>query len=420
MNVKVDSTQKKPNVSHVADDSERRAGSTAALIIGFTIQGLAIARALSKEGIVVYAIERSPGGGLFSMRHPVFHTRHVKFSYFENLLDKNLIVTLLEYRQAIPEERVVLYPASDNTVAALARYWDELDGHYVLSWHDCRDEIAKIIQKGCLPSYCDSVGVRYPKTAIIQSDSDVDSCIESLAFPMLVKPNKPASSFKTHICSNKAELLNFAKAESSNWPLVVQEWIDGPDSNLYFYNCFLVHGKEHFGMAGRKVRASPPNLGRATVTETSADPGVCEVSQQLLKAFQISGPVALEFKKDNLGQYWFIEANVGRTEFCVDLPIQAGFNLPYIEFMYALRRVLPEVREVDECIWYDTDKEPFSHIVLCAKERTFQPHGKKQVFPYMGQERLVVLMAALVWSVAKISERVLRKIESLRGNANAY
>lgn len=413
MNVKADFTQIDQNVSRVADDSERRAGTTAALVIGFTIQGLAVARALSKKGIVVYAIERFPKGGLFSMRHPVFHTRHAKFSYFENLLDKNLINALLEYRQAIPEERVVLYPASDNTVAALAKYWDELDGHYVLSWHDCRDEIAKIIQKGCLPSYCDSVGVRYPKTAIVQSDSDVDSCIESLAFPMLVKPNKPASSFKTHICSNEAELRSFIKIESSNWPLVVQEWIDGPDSNLYFYNCFLVRGQEHFGMAGRKVRASPPGLGRATVTETSEDPGVYEISQQLLKAFPISGPVALEFKKDNQGQYWFIEANVGRTEFCVDLPIQAGFNLPYIEFEYALGRTLPEVGEVDECIWYDTDKEPFSYMAMCANERTVQPHGKKQVFPYLGQEKLVVLMAALVWGVAQIAERVLRKIKPL-------
>ena len=162
-------------------------------------------------------------------------------------------------------------------------------------------------------------------------------------------------------------------------------------------------------MTGRKVRASPPGLGRATITETCDDRGVYEASQKLLGAFRISGPVALEFKRDNQGQYWFIEANVGRTEFCVDLPVQAGFNLPHVEFRYALGDSLPAVEKVEECIWYDTVKEPFSYVNLCATEKTIRPHGKRQVFPYWRQERPTVLVVALFWTISQLGDRVLRK-----------
>src|SRR5690606_27363536 len=138
-------------------------------------------------------------------------------------------------------------------------------------------------------------------------------------------------SFKTHICSSKDELYNFVSSQRDNWPLVVQELIEGPDSNLYFYSSFLSRGRELFGMSGRKVRASPPGLGRATIIESVEDTGVREAAQRMTAQWQISGPVALEFKKDRNGSYWFIEANVGRTEYCIDLMIQAGFNVPFIE-----------------------------------------------------------------------------------------
>ena len=385
--------------------------SSAALVIGFTIQGLAIARALSREGVTVYAIERGDESRSFSLKHPVFHSRYARFSFYESLLGEDLVEALLDVREKIPERTVVLYPASDNTVNVLASHWERLADHYVLSWSDCRHDVANIILKGALPAYCDAVGVRYPKTEVVETDRDVEACADKLQFPVLVKPNKPASSFKTHVCSNTKELLDFVRAQSENWPLVVQEWIDGPDSNLYFYTCFLAGGKECFGLAGRKVRASPPGLGRATVIETVSDPGVSEAAQILLGAFDISGPVAMEFKKDNDGKYWFIEANVGRTEYCVDLSIQAGFNIPYVEYNYALGNSLPLPSEIEESIWFDTDKEPFCYIALCLTKKTLRPHGKRLVFPYYRNENIRLQLVAVFFACRDISSRAFKKLK---------
>jgi predicted ATP-grasp superfamily ATP-dependent carboligase len=377
--------------------------TAAALVIGFTIQGLAVARALAKQGVKVYAIERAG-------QSTTFGTRYATIFHYEALIGERLVETLLDVRQRIPESRVVIFPASDNTVATLGKHWPRLANHYVLSWADCRDEIVRIIQKGSLPAYCDATGTSYPKTAVIGTDADIEACVTRLSFPVLVKPNKPASSFKTHIAPDERHLRSFVSKERENWPLVVQEWIDGPDSSLYFYSCFLDHGTELFGMTGRKVRASPPGLGRATVIQSLDDDGVRLASSRLIKALPVSGPASLEFKKDAAGRYWFIEANVGRTEFCIDLPIQAGFNVPHMEFNLALGRDVPTPTGVRHAIWFDTEKEPFSYVALCARHGTLRPFGKRLVFPYFGHGEPRLVAAAGIAAGRNIAQRALRKV----------
>ncbi len=110
--------------------------------------------------------------------------------------------------------------------------------------------------------------------------------------------------------------------------------------------------------------------------------------RKLIPAFDVSGPVALEFKKGPDGEFWFIEANVGRTEFCVDLAIQAGFNIPLLEFQQAIGEPLAvSGGDIEPSVWFDTDKEPFCYLALCIQERTFRPFGKTPVFPYWGRKK---------------------------------
>ena len=60
--------------------------AVAALVIGFTIQGLAIARALKREGVKVYALAHESGGGLLGLKHPVFYSDNVHVLYSKEAL----------------------------------------------------------------------------------------------------------------------------------------------------------------------------------------------------------------------------------------------------------------------------------------------------------------------------------------------
>lgn len=386
----------------------------AALIVGFTIQGLAIARSLISAGIPVYVVEKQLKARSIFGRHPLSLIRNLTFLPYEDLVDDGLIKSLLDCRSKIGESKVVLYPASDNTVRTLARSWEMLDPHYRLSWSKCRNEVAQIIQKGALPEYCESAGILFPVTRVIGQSDDIDDAVSGLRYPVIVKPNKPASSFKTCLCDNQDDLISFVHTERDNWPLVVQEWVDGGDDSLFSYTTFLHHGDEVVSMASRKVRASPPGLGRATVVESVEDIGVESASKKLLEQLQVSGPIAMEFKKDSKGNYWFIEANVGRTEYCVDLAIQSGLDLPLLEFNQALNVPFPKLAgAVEPSIWYDTDKEPFCYLALCLKEKTLKPRGKNTIFPYWGRERASVLFAAFMRTFEEMVGRIIRKIRSI-------
>lgn len=385
-----------------------RDSDSAALVIGFTIQGLAIARALRKSGVNVYAIVQGGHDGRV-IKHPALYSDNATILYADNLRAEGLVDALLTARKVIPESRVVLYPVTDNSVIALAKQWPALDSEYILSWASCRGEVECIVEKRNLPGYCESADVLYPKTFVIDSDEDINPCLKNLGFPILLKPNKQGFSFKTHRCDTSRELISFVQSRASDWPLIAQEWVEGGDSSLYFYTCFSINGDEYFGFSGRKVRASPPGVGIATVLETFDEPGVRDAAQKLLPELKVSGPIAMEFKKDSEGNFRFIEANVGRMEFCVDLAIQAGFNLPYVEFNYATGAPLPMAETWQDCIWFDTDKEPLCYAMLCLTEGTLRPHGKSPVLPYHGQERLRVRLAAIFEMMRKFSTRIFRR-----------
>lgn len=383
----------------------------AALIVGFRIQGLAIARALSSSGISVYGLEPASAARI-ELKRPVLYTSSARVLFARSLSGDALLEALLDARKSIPESRVVLYPTSDHAVMTIARNWADLEAHYDLSWAECRDRVEQVIQKTNLPALCSSAGVRCPNTVTIRTEQDLQQCVQRLKFPMLLKPNRQSFAFKTHRCETLDELYAFAGPRLDGGPLIAQEWIEGPDRSLYFYSCFSDRGAEYFGFTGRKVRTSPPEVGIATVIETEVEAGVREAARKLLPVLGLSGPVAMEFKKDALGRYWFIEANVGRTEYCVDLAIQAGFNLPDVEYRHALGEALPPVPELTECMWFDTDKEPFCYAHLCLKERTLRPHGKTPVFPYYRQERWLVRAAAVLEIVKKLYGRAVERLGS--------
>jgi len=385
--------------------------TSAALIIGFTIQGLAIARALSRSGVRVYALVKDEIRNSRLPKHPVYYTRHAEFFYTNSLSGERLVESLIELRRSLPEPTVVLYAANDLTVLTLSASWPELGRHYALSWADCRGQIERVVRKSNLPSFCEKAGVACPVTLDLPSPDHFDRCLEQLSGPILVKPSTQAAAFKARRCATPDEFRRFVEgADRAAFPLVAQQWIGGPDTALYFYSCFAERGNDYFGLCGKKVRSSPPGVGIATVIETTRSDDVRDAARRLLRAFDISGPVAMEFKRDDEGVFWFIEANVGRTEYCVDLSICAGFNLPYVEHCFASGYPLPEVQETLECIWFDTDKEPFSYLALCAREKTMQPHGKRPVFPYIGRERLVVQLAALFEIARKFWTRLAGKI----------
>lgn len=322
---------------------------------------------------------------------PTVYTRYAKVHFRRGLNTGPLPRFLHELADEIgTKAKPVLFPTSDRIAKSIATAWDDLSSRYLLSWAHCRDLVLKLQRKDSLPEYCEKSGVRFPKSRVVASPQECETMLAGLEFPLVAKPAQPLSSFKAIRLETLDDLRRCVKEYGRDLPFVVQEWIEGPEPSLYSATSYVVHGEPLYQFTSRKIAAYPPGVGQGTVFETADAPEVAEISAKFLRTMDLSGPVAVEYKRDAQGRFWLIEPNVGRTEYCVDLAIQAGFNLPYVEYLHTAglptAGALP--KRTIECAWYDTDKDPGCYLKHRDRLRAENGGPRKPIFPFYGHDDL--------------------------------
>jgi D-aspartate ligase len=380
-----------------------------ALVVGFSIHGLAVARALAKSGVHVHALS-----GTKDMRSPTAYTKFATVHFRENLNSDALVPHLLELRKSLAvSQKVVLFPTSDRIVKAIARGWNHLQSHYLLSWAHCSDLILTLQSKDNLASFCERAGVPYPCSRIIGGVDDCDAIAHALRFPLVIKPVQPLSSFKALRVPGPEDLRDRVKQLHHDLPFLAQEWIEGEDGTLYSCTTYLDRGKELCIFTSRKLAAIPPAMGQGTIFKTVGCEPIRDLSHRFLLGLDLSGPVAVEFKRDRDDRYWFIETNVGRTEYCVDLAVQSGLNLPYIEFCHALGRTPRGAwisSPVGERIWFDTDKDPACFLRNYPSLIVRGAAGKKPVFPFMGHGDWMPVLVSAARQLAHLLRGIVHRL----------
>lgn len=365
-----------------------------ALVIGLAIHGLALVRALASRGVEVHAFahkERRPG--------PTTYTRHARVHERDALNSPALVEHLVEFaRHRRTGGRIVLFPTSDRMVEAIATGWGSLEPHYLLSWAHCRELVLRLQSKAGLAEFARRAGIDYPRSAVIETAGDCARIAADLRLPAIVKPARPLSSFKALIVEDTAGLQALVHRYSRDLPFVIQEYIAGDDGTLHACTAYLDRGRELCSFTSLKLASSPPGLGQGTVFVTEDNPATRDLARRFLAGLDLSGPVAVEFKRDPQGRYWLIEPNVGRTEYCVDLAIQSGLNLPWIEYCHVLGREVPAQVNgaVRPSAWFDTDKDPLCWLRLSRHQRARIPPGTSTVFPYAGHRDLKPLLVSSV------------------------
>lgn len=363
-----------------AEDRVGVASRPLALVIGLSIHGLAVVRALARAGVEVHALAQAADS-------PAWHTRYARVLLRESINSDDLVNVLVSLRCELPAERpVVLFPTSDNMVRAIANGWSRLADRYIVSWAAHRETVLELQRKDGIAAYCERAGVHYPRSAMVRGAEDCASVSHALSFPLAVKPVRPLSSFKVIRVASPGELRAVIENYAADLPFLAQEWVEGDERQLYFCTMYVEQGRSLVEFTGRKIRSMPRATGMGTVVESRADGEVRDIARRFVSVLDYSGPIAIEFKRDRAGRYWLIEPNLGRTEYSVDLLVQYGINLPAIEFYRALGLPPPPVThsEPTPVVWYDTERDPLAYVSACLRQRTLRPHGGRPVFPFLG------------------------------------
>ena len=148
----------------------------------------------------------------------------------------------------------------------------------------------------------DSLGIDQPRWQELTSLSDIDSFIEEVGFPVLVRPSYVLSGAAMNVCSNQEELYRFlelAADVSKEHPVVVSQFIEHAkeveiDAVARRGEIIAYAISEHIEFAG--VHSGDATIqfpGQKLYVETVRR--IKRISRRIAEALHISGPFNIQF-----------------------------------------------------------------------------------------------------------------------------
>ncbi|CAI08558.1 conserved hypothetical protein [Aromatoleum aromaticum EbN1] len=321
-----------------------------AVVVGLCAHGLGIARSLCQAGIRVLALEANaalPGVG----------TCCAEIRIVPDINGEGLIENLLQLE--IPEQNTgkpVLFLTNDRMVEVVGRHADAVSRRFRLSWAHAAEILVPLLGKDRIEARCLEVGLHYPKSLLITNLDEARDRLTTLQFPVIAKPTRPVSAFKTQVADSLEAFVAARWRMEQSMPVIVQEFIPGDDTHIRFGALYLDAGRVLARFEGRKLRSRP--MGHTTIAVPEPSDEVYGLARQFFEGLKLSGPVSLELKRDREGRQWVIEPTVGRTDFWVGLCVANGVNLPLIEYCAVTGEPLPPAAQRTSHLWINGERDP--------------------------------------------------------------
>ena len=336
--------------------------SPPAIVAGLDLNGLGVARSLAAGGVSVIAIDSN-------IDKPTCSTRCARVIKVPALSGDAFVKALLGLRRDHAESPVLILTqeASVSTVSA-AR--NELAEAFRFSMPD-DSVMRKLLDKLAFQDCAEQHGFLIPR-AVRVSAEDAGGALAELRFPCILKP-----AFRDHAYS-----LRFAKAYRiaspsealSMWQrmrevmpaLIVQEWIDGDDSDVYFCLQYRPRGNRlATSFVGRKLRQWPRQVGgtASCLPAPEAAQELIETTDRFFDAVGFVGFCSMEYKRDHRdGRFYMVEPTVGRTDHQEEIATLNGVNIPLAAYCGELGQSAPAFDSRSACGWRD----PFADMLARA------------------------------------------------------
>ncbi|NLZ95589.1 MAG: carbamoyl-phosphate synthase large subunit, partial [Bacteroidales bacterium] len=158
-------------------------------------------------------------------------------------------------------------------------------------------------------SMLDDLGIDQPRWKELTSLSDIESFVDEVGYPVLVRPSYVLSGAAMNVCSNYDELKNFLQLAtdiSSKYPVVVSDFVE--NAKEIDFDAVANNGEVVTYAISEHVEFAGVHSGDATIqfppqrlyVETARK--VKKVARSIAKALEISGPFNIQFlaKENNI------------------------------------------------------------------------------------------------------------------------
>lgn len=298
---------------------------------GLGINGLGIVRSLGRIGIRVSVI--GVKGDLNLAATSRYCNRRMDMESFDGALLYRKLMEAAVFEKSKP----VLFFDNDKMMNLLFGCEAEIRKRFHLTSPLMNME--HLNSKKFQMQLAEKAGIRVPKTWYPNrweelSDMESATCDRLIAKPcQSVYPYK--KPFKAIIGHNIRDLKKrLQPVVSSPKGIMIQEFIDGPDSDIHIalgYNS----ARKDFRMifTGSKIIQTTPGAGVMAVGRAMDLPQVRHMTEKLIAVLNYQGIIGVEYKfSGTRNSYYFIEISP-RTALYNTLSIGAGLNLPVVAYL---------------------------------------------------------------------------------------
>ena len=293
--------------------------------------GLSIIRDLGTNNIRIIAMDK---------KSAVIGRSSIYCNYFVKYRDDDHLLDLLLKMGKQAGEKIPVLVSDDSLLAFMEKYQLQLSPYFLFQWQK-HFKLIDLMQKYKMMQIANDAGLKTPKTYCSLNHS-AEYMVNHIEFPSIIKPLYTKRQ-KTILVESRSDFRMAIKSPISENGFIVQEIIQGPESNLYLCGTYSDKSGHIFAYAcGKKKRQLPKDYGIATLLITDNNEILRKLSEKLIKHIGYAGPSDIEFKKSSLnGEYIFIEINPrlgGVNQFYTS----SGLNLPYWSFLDLKNRLNPE------------------------------------------------------------------------------
>jgi predicted ATP-grasp superfamily ATP-dependent carboligase len=326
---------------------------------------------------------------------------------------EQLIDTLINKVAKDLEEQSVLFCTNDNTVLSVSKYQNELKPFFKFVLPPYEVTSTQISKKGFHQFALDN-SFLVPLTFFINGNDDIKIIIDAITFPCIIKPEYRDQNWnekvpvKVLLAESKESFLNLIeKYRIQEISLVIQEWIDGDDTDVYFCLAYINRKYEPLALlTGRKLRQHPYLTGSTSIAETVWIPEIASESVKLLNAAGCVGFCSVEFKRSKKdGRFFITEPTVGRPDTQEGIFINAGIDIPYIAYMDAIgcdpnpiENIKKEIKWINEPLAFYSFQDHLRNgfnikefLSLCKGERSYALWESNDLMPILSlcKEKMV-------------------------------
>jgi len=305
----------------------------AAFILGLSETGLGVGRSLGQAGIKTYGFDSKRCVGFYSKYIQSYICPHPTFR------EQEFITFIIDFKSKFIEKGI-LFITSDDFLSTISRNRLQLEPHFLFSL-PTEKLISIITNKNEYKKLTELSGILIPKTFFIETIEQIDELKLSLPYPVFIKPadvndwrQKIGSSKKGLVANDSNSLTkHILKFHKMDIKTIVQEIIDGPDSNIISY-CAYYSTKSNpiCEFVFQKIRQHPAHFGIGSAVESINSDEILEVGRKLFKAIGFVGVGEAEFKFDEKNKVFkLIEINPRYWQQNY-LTSVCGINFPLIDY----------------------------------------------------------------------------------------